>query len=218
MTREVIIEWDTSVDPSYAINVSKYIGASTIMLIVGITRLSNLSKISESIEEYRVCGFSVCISVSANRLILPSDIAGLLNLNIVGSAVDIFGTSDPLEAESSLIDLSKVCRAANKHFAYYHGDGLSDVNATRLASEGIFVWAWWTGAWKPGTWNLPAIWAQQCIWNRNGSYTTPTDIQNWYTTLPKKPQGIVWWLTTCMHSPTEEQIQAMRQISHIFTQ
>jgi len=229
---EALVQWSLSpswgiTDPDYAINTSRYVGATAVLLMIYVFELENVP-LEYYVERYRKSGFDVYFSVAAEKLLTPDDVSELLKLNFTGLAVDLekgWGEEfDETEAESSLIELAKAFRAIGKKFAYYHGDGLRYVNATKLSNEGLIVWAsseepWeppW--GWRPGTWNLSTIWTQECIWNRDGKYSTYDSIVRWYETLPRKPEGIVWWQTTCRHKPTEEQVQAMKNVTLAFTQ
>lgn len=221
--KEVLIEWSISTlhgitDPDYAVNVSRSVGASAVLLLIDVTELNDISTRLKYIKEYKEAGFSVYVSVSAKRLLTLNDINGLLSLDIEGIGVNIFGEYNQTKAELSLIELAEATSMVGKKFAYYHGDGLYNVNATKMSEKGIIVWAWWTGEWKPKTWDLTVIWAQMCIWKNRSERpdTTYDDIINWYASLPKKPQAILWWQTTDQHQPKEEQILGMREVSLMF--
>jgi hypothetical protein len=223
--REILVEWSISegepwgvTEPDYGVNISKKVGATTVLLVVYLEQSKDISAVQYYVEKYRSSGFSVWISLGIYNLLKPSDISHLFSLNITGVALDLLQEFDQSEAESSLIDLAKALRVAGIKLAYYQGDGLSNVNATRLSDEGIIVWAWGGPNWKPGpeAWNLSPIWAQLPIFNTENKCTTSAEINTWYQSLPRKPEGIVWWLTTCFHKPTEEQIGAMTDVCATF--
>lgn len=223
--REVLVEWSISegepwgvTEPDYGVNISKKVGATTVLLVVYLEQSKNISAMQYYADKYRSSGFSVWISLGIYNLLKPSDISHLFSLNITGVALDLLQEFNQSEAESSLIDLAKALKAAGMKLSYYHGDGFSNVNATKLSDEGIIVWAWGGPNWKPGpeAWNLSPIWAQLPIFNTENKCTTSAEINTWYQSLPRKPEGIVWWLTTCSHKPTGEQIEAMTNVSTAF--
>lgn len=222
---------------AYAINVTKYIGCSAVSLVISVNDLSNIPTIASYVQQYQANGLIVWINIGSNRLLVPSDISSLCQLPITGVNVDIFGTYTEAQQESCIIALCTQAQSEGKQFSYYDGDGLSNVNATLAASYGMTVAAWYTGLWKPGTWHLPSVWAYECVYNETvttigtsnnwqtygtvGSsiveYTTPANIAYFYQSLQSHatpmPNTIVWWMTTCNHNPTQEQISAMKQIT-----
>lgn len=227
--REAFIEWSISnygpglTDPNYAITISRFIGATGVLLRFDYSlEGTEISRIKNYIDLYKEAGFSIFLCPLAGKLLTPTDVAEYLNmLNLDGIALDTYIPENPPtkeQCESTLINLNSFCKNAGKRFSYFHGDAFSDVDSTKMSREGIIVWGWWNPPWwKPGTWNLSPIWAQICIW-KNSKYSTPSDIIAWYNALPRKPEAIVWWnwLTVQNENPTEEQIQAMQEVTSLF--
>ena len=216
---EVIIEWrivSNATDVNFAVQKSREVQATSVMLLFNVSFLTNIAGITAAVQAYvQAGGFKIYPCVGAARMLTPADIDPLLALPITGIAIDLSGTYTKEEGEAGLVALAQACKNAGKTFAYYHGDGMSGVDAVKMAQAGCIVWAWWTGSWKPGTWNLPNIWAQTCIWRNRADHADSTyaSIVDWYNSLPRRPEALMYWQTTCVENPSDEQVQALREIS-----
>jgi len=145
-----------------------------------------------------------------------------------------------IDKENWVISLLDVCKTYEKSLAYFHGDGMDAVDAKRLTDAGLILWGWfWAGTdfgppvsgetgWKASTWNVPIIWAQNDICGGSPEenipchrFWTADDIHTWYNKLlvyGRKPEAISWWLYLAdNHKPTEEQIQAMKEVTEKYT-
>jgi len=226
---KVIVQWRLYEDSAYAINISKYIGASHIMIgFIYPPSKPPAHVIKPYVELYRNNGFSVYLWTIIKNVPLPESgaFADYFELDIEGIGIDLDPTVSAIKSEKEawLIKIADAAQLKGKKLAYYHGDGLSDVNSLTLVQHGLIVWAQWTALqwWLPKSWDLPQIYAQCAVWNMSpeqpGKYTTPDYIRNWNASMPGKPAGIVWFLSTANHKPTEEQIQTMKETSSYFLQ
>jgi len=236
--REVLVQWSMShewgiTDTAYAIDVSKRIGATTILLMTGLEYDTIEEEIvRELVDTYIAAGFKVWINpYELERVHTVADIQRFLDIpEVEGIAVDLESKNrayrfDPATTEPALIELKNACSAAGKKFAYWHGMYHEYIDAKKLSDAGLIVWAWlskWgeNWYWDPGRWDLSPLWVQTSVYNRDGRYTTYSDILEWWNRLlslkPEKPEAIVFWLTTCQHKPTEEQINGMKDITEAY--
>jgi hypothetical protein len=183
-------------------------------------------------------GFKVYLNLVPKGSSLPpptsSFITQWLELPSNGTCVylawkDVFAGISDEEKEAWLIELNNVSKSYGKKLAYRHGDGLDSVNATKLSTAGLIVWAWfWAGAdfgpgWKPKIWDAFPIWVLNEVMGAEDTgdpawrgYTTPQDIYAWYEKLisfGRVPEAIVWGLCQTKYNPTEEQQTAMGEVS-----
>jgi len=263
LRREIMPSWSISrhstwgvSDINYAINVSRYIKATAVLLLIHWWDIyldsDGMEFIADYIARYKAAGFRVYLSVGWKYGVdrgpyhgdlmtypTPQDLEPLLTFDVEGIGWNMYGTIyDGVQATNSLLDMLPYAQASSKELAYYHGDGLDYVNATKVGLAGVVVWAWAGPNWKPGydVWFVPSItiWAQNTIINRTWTdgtfrYTTKADIIYWYEVniiqRCRKPEAIVWWLSDCRtvdtdpatsFHPSEEQIEGMRLVAEEF--
>lgn len=213
-----LIVWDVVVPTTKSIPISQTIRVTDVCILIAVPKgTSRITYPSEQVSAYRGAGFGVYVVMAMNGILFkPSDCSVLLDSpEIKGFGIDGFNLTafSSNEIEQCLLDLTNAARANAKEFFYYHGDALSP-DPMKLSAAGATVWAWWTGAWKPKTWNLTSIWAQTCIWRNRPERpdTTSRDLIGWYESLPRKPEGIVFWQTTNHNDPSIDQIYGMKMV------
>lgn len=234
---EVWVEWNLYHDLDQMINTTRQIGANGIILSPIYPESTSLSGVSGVVASLKAEGFKIFTNIVQRTppLIPASDPRVTQFLDVPSNEVGIqlypeaaWTVIPSADKEVWLIDFLADCASRGEPLSYYHGDGLNSVDAVKLSSSGLKVWAWayyqpsWSPnnkeiSWLPSSWAVKPILAQNCIMNRLESgvqrYSTPDDIRAWFDKLPRRPEAISWWLSSCGHAPTDEQIYAMSEVT-----
>jgi hypothetical protein len=206
---EVLVQWTISpswgiIDTAYAINASKTIGATAVLLHTDWGpppeyQTMDLNTVRSLVNIYKTAGFKVWLVVSdLENIPTPADIERFLGIaNLDGIAGDFESRDpafrfDPATTEPALIALKDACVATGKKFAYYHDWRYWElIDSKKLSDAGVIVW----GALSPwplqpprswyfwARWDASPLWVQATIWNMNDKYTSYDDILEWWDVL-----------------------------------